>query len=113
MKRSLSCTFFLTVLSLDIAGCAVMESKFASSPYGIEVKSMVHACLEMKENGLLPGIDAGEDTPFELKNEGVEFSKRNDVTYPLLLNCILVKDDQEYSFPFMKQSPNSKWNLSQ
>ncbi len=60
-----------------------------------------------------PEIDAGEDTPFELKSEGVEFSKRNDITYPLQLNCIIVRDGQEYSFPFIKQSSNSEWKLSQ
>ncbi len=66
----------------------------------------------MKNNGLLPGIDVGEDTPFKLKIEGIEHSKRNDVTYPFQLNCTVVKDGQEYPFPFIKQSSNSEWRLS-
>ncbi len=110
MKRSLSHSFLLAALSLSITGCAGI---FKNSPMGIEVGSMGHTCLDMKKNGLLPGIDAGEDTPFELKSESVAFSERNDVTYPLQLNCILVKDSQEYSFPFIKQSSNSEWKLSQ
>ncbi len=109
MKKLLNC-FFLMAVSLNITGCAGI---FKNSPMGIEVGSMGHTCLEMKKNGLLPGIGSGEDTPFELKSESVAFSERNDVTYPLQLNCILVKDSQEYSFPFIKQSSNSEWKLSQ
>ncbi len=100
--------------SLNITGCAsLFTNSFKNSPMGIEVGSMGHTCLEMKRNGLLPGIDSGEDTPFALKSESVAFSERNDVTYPLQLNCIVVKDGQEYSFPFIKQSSNSEWKLSQ
>ncbi len=110
MKRSLNCFFLLAALLLNITGCGTI---FTNSPMGIEVSSMGQTCLDMKENGLLPGIDAGVDTPFELKTEGVEFSKRNDVTYPLQLNCIIVIDGQEDSFPFIKQSSNSEWKLSQ
>ncbi len=110
MKKALTGFFLLVAFSLNIAGCAGI---FKNSPMGIEVESMGHTCLEMKKNGLLPGIDSGEDSHFKLKTEGVAFSKRNDVTYPLQLNCILVEDSQEQSFPFVKQSSNSEWKLSQ
>ncbi len=110
MKKSLSGFFLLATFSLTITGCA---GTFKNSPMGIEAGSMLDICVEMKKNGLLPGIDSDEDTHFELKIEGMAFSKRNDVTYPLQLDCILVKDSQEQSFPFIKQSSNSEWKLSQ
>ncbi len=113
MKKTLAYLFLLTTLSLNIGGCAFAEAQFASSPAGIEAMNMGETCLNMKKKGLLSGIEASEDTPFKLKTEGILYSKRNNVTYPFQLNCIIIMNDQEHSFPFAKQSSNSEWKLSQ
>ncbi|MCP3663875.1 MAG: hypothetical protein GY696_15515 [Gammaproteobacteria bacterium] len=86
---------------------------FEHSPAGVEAWNMGEACLDMKKRGLLPGVAAGEESHGTLTSEKTEFSKRNNVSYPFRLKCIIVQDGQEYTFPFIKQSSDSEWKLSQ
>jgi len=113
MKRYFRGLFLLCAASLGITGCSLVETQFANSPYGSEIESMMKTCMVMKENGLLPGLDAGEDKSLELTSDGIDFSERNTVNYPIQLNCVVISHDQERSFPFTKQSSNSEWKLSE
>lgn len=113
MYRPLSCLFLLAALSLSITGCRSKEVQFADSLYGIEMQSMMNTCIEMQTNGLLPGVEAGMDASLEFMSDEIEFSNRNDISYPLQLKCIVVKYGQGHFFQFIKQSSNSKWKLSQ
>ncbi|MCP4993734.1 MAG: hypothetical protein GY934_08100 [Gammaproteobacteria bacterium] len=110
MKKSGHGLLLLAISTLSLSGCAYM---FEHSPAGVEVRSMGEACLDMKKRGLLPGVAAGEESHGTLSSEQIAFSKRDDVSYPFRLKCIIVQDDHEYTFPFIKQSSNSEWKLSQ
>ena len=102
----------LTALLLLTTGCSSIETQFANSPYGLETKSMVDTCMEKQKKGLLSGVNPGESKSIEFSSEGVNFSDRDNVTYPLQLNCIVIKQDKKHSFSFIKESKHSQWELS-
>ncbi len=114
MKKYFRSLFLLAALSLSITGCTTMETtQFENSPYGAEVQSVINTCMDMQKKGLLPGINAGEDKSMKFESDGIDFTKRNEVAYPLRLNCNVIKHGQRHSFSFVKQSSASKWKLSQ
>lgn len=89
-----------------------MATQFSSSSYGIEMQSMVKICMNMQKNGLLPGIGSGKNKSIKFTSDEIDFSKRNDTTYPLRLNCIITQQNQKHYFPFVKHAKNSRWKLS-
>ncbi len=115
----------MLAISMSVAGCASshtghydmdreMEEKrmmFSKSPYGMEMKSMMNVCIAMQQNGDLPGVMGGEDKALELVVEPVDFSKKDDVSYPLQMKCMLIKDDQTQPFTFNKETMDADWML--
>ncbi len=111
MKQLSNFNLILVTFVFSITGCSIMETKFEKSPYGKELLSMLHKCMESKEDGLLPGLGAGEDKSLEFTSDEIEFSQRNNVTYPLRLSCIVIDRDRKRTFFFTKQTPTSEWTL--
>ena len=93
-------------------GCASIETRFERSAYGVEMKRMMAVCLDMRERGELPGIAGGSaDRSLSLSIEGVDFSARRDIRYPLRLDCIVTQGGQTRSFPFRKETAAGDWVL--
>ncbi len=94
------------------AGCATVEARFERSAYGVEMKRMMAVCLDMRERGELPGIAGGSaDRSLSLATEGVDFSARRDIRYPLRLDCIVTQGGRTRSFPFRKETAAGDWVL--
>ena len=94
------------------AGCAAVETRFERSAYGVEMKRMMAVCLDMRKRGELPGVAGGDDDrSLSLATEGVDFSARHDVRYPLRLDCIVTQGGQTRSFPFRKETAAGDWVL--
>jgi len=102
-----------TRYGMEMQSMMAEETEFAKSRYGMEMQSMVNVCMDMQRNGDLPGIRGGEDTSMEFESESVDFSKRDDVVYPLQMQCMVTKDEEMLAFTFDKKKADADWMLVQ
>ncbi|MDD9820765.1 MAG: hypothetical protein OXR07_07790 [Nitrospira sp.] len=104
---------FAVLMSVTAWAETAEEMEFAKSRYGVEMQSMVDVCIDMQRNGDLPGIRGGEDLTMEFGSESVDFSKKDDVVYPLQLQCMVIKDAEMLAFTFNKETVDADWTLVQ
>jgi len=98
---------------LEMQSMVAEEMEFAKGRYGLEMQSMMNVCMDMQRNGDLPGIRGGEGTAMEFHSESVDFSKRDDVVYPLQMQCMVIKDNEMLAFIFNKETADADWTLVQ
>ncbi len=87
------------------------ESRFEASPYGSALRDMMTACTTMQHNGELPGIEAGESESLRFATEGIPFSDKDHVRYPLKIDCLIADDNGETAFTFRKEHADGEWLL--
>jgi len=102
---------FVVLMSVTSWAETREEMEFAKSRYGVEMQSMMDVCMTMQRNGDLPGISGGEDTAIEFGSESVDFSKKDDVVYPLQMQCMVIKDEEMLAFAFNKETADADWTL--
>lgn len=104
-----------TVLTLALAAAAVgmtacYEQRFAGSVYGQELESMVQACIQMQQDGRLPGISAGGQN-LRFSSGPINFDERDAVTYPLRLTCV-VDEGRRGQFTLERAAAGADWTLA-
>jgi len=102
------CAVLMSVTSCNVA---MKEMEFAKSRYGVEMLSMMNVCAAMQRNGNLPGIRGGADRTIEFGSEEMDFSKKDDVVYPLQMQCTVTKDGKTRAFTFNKAKAGADWML--
>lgn len=102
---------FIILLLPILNACSLADSQFANSRYGNEITTMMDKCIEMQEAGLLSGVPAGQIASIEFMSDEIDFSERDNVHYPLNLNCIVIESGQQYPFAFSKATPDAGWQL--
>jgi len=98
-----------------LAGCgglAATEMQFEKSLYGDELEAMMTVCMDLQKSGGLPGL-AGGERPLEFKSDTIDFSARNEVSYPLRLNCFVHEGKKRHRFVFVKEAPAADWEFVQ
>ncbi len=104
----------LGLLLLGIVGCnSILKAmKFQNSAYGVEMQNMINVCMQNQKNGQLSGIRSGKDMSMEFFSDEVDFSSRDNTRFPMKLNCTVVQNNKEHSFPYVKESKGGKWRLN-
>jgi len=99
------------------AGCGpsgedAYEEEFSQSRYAAEMQSMMETCMAMQRNGDLPGIAGGENRSLEFATGQIDFSKKDEVGYPLQIKCTVSGDGQARTFTFNRETPDAGWMLA-
>lgn len=103
----------ITALAVvTVAGCGSYEEEFSQSRYAAEMQSMMDVCMTMQKNGDLPGIAGGENRSLEFSTEQIDFSKKDEVGYPLQIKCMVSGDGQAQTFTFSRQTADADWMLA-
>ncbi|MCY4245914.1 MAG: hypothetical protein OXU31_06925 [Gammaproteobacteria bacterium] len=106
-----------TVLTLTLAAVTIgmtacqYEQRFAGSVYGKELESMVHTCIQMQQDGRLPGIAAGGRN-LQFSSGGVNFDERDAVSYPLRVTCIVDDGGRRSEFAMERAAAGAEWTLA-
>lgn len=101
----------LTVAVLVVGWDLFIEKRFEKSSYGKEMQGMMSVCTSMQTDGRLPGIGAGENRSLRFSSGAVEFSEKDNLQYPLTLDCRIKGEGPEAVFTFRKKTPGGKWVL--
>ncbi len=104
-----------TILTLTLAATVGMtacyEQRFAGSDYGKELEGMMQACIQMQQDGRLPGIAAG-GRELRFSSGGINFDERDAVSYPLRLTCIVDDGERRDEFALERAAAGAKWTLA-
>jgi len=102
---------FAVLMSVTACSVAMKDMEFAKSRYGMEMLSMIKTCADMQRKGNLPGIRGGLDRTLEFEGDSIDFAKKDDVVYPLQLQCMVIKDHRTLTFTFNKETADANWTL--
>lgn len=100
----------LALAAVTAGMTACYEQRFAGSVYGQELDSMVQACIQMQQDGRLPGISAGGQN-LQFSSGAINFDERDAVTYPLRLTCI-VDEGRRGQFTLERAAAGAEWTLA-
>ena len=86
----------------------------ADSPMGAEMDAMLTSCVDMQEKGSLPNAPKGrkDGVVYEANDKGLSY--KGAVNYPIRARCDIYglrSEDDELSYPFIKESATSQWTL--
>jgi len=96
-----------------LAGCgglAATAMQFEQSPYGAVLEPIMNVSMDLQQSCDLPGL-AGGERPLEFKSDEIDFSARNEVYYPLRLNCFVHEGRKKHRFAFVKEAQTADWEL--
>jgi len=104
----------VALAAVAVAGCGpsgedAYEEEFSQSRYAAEMQSMMETCMAMQRNGDLPGIAGGENRSLEFATGQIDFSKKDEVDYPLQIKCMVSGDGQARTFTFNRETPDAGW----
>jgi len=102
----------VALAAVAAAGCGgSYEDEFSKSRYAAEMQGMMDVCMAMQKNGELPGIAGGENRALEFATEQIDFSEKDDVGYPLQIQCMVSGDGQAQTFTFNRETADADWML--
>lgn len=101
----------LTLAAVTAGMTACYERRFAGSDYGKELDSMVKTCIQMQQDGRLPGIAAGGRN-LQFSSGPINFDERDAVAYPLRLTCVVENGGQRDEFALERAAAGAEWTLA-